>query len=84
MWIEREEEEEEDPPGPMTTRLRLQAEREKEQDREREQSRMESSSSSDCVLGSSPSQWSVEQVYSFISSLPGSWVTKTPILLNKV
>ncbi|RXN33641.1 polyhomeotic 3 isoform X5 [Labeo rohita] len=71
MWIEREEEEEEDPPGPMTTRLRLQAEREKEQDREREQSRMESSSSSDCVLGSSPSQWSVEQVYSFISSLPG-------------
>ncbi|XP_016096489.1 polyhomeotic-like protein 3 isoform X3 [Sinocyclocheilus grahami] len=69
IWIEREEEE--DPPGPMTTRLRLQAEREKEQDREREQSRVESSSSSDCLLDSSPSQWSVEQVCSFISSLPG-------------
>ncbi|XP_051723605.1 polyhomeotic-like protein 3 isoform X3 [Ctenopharyngodon idella] len=69
VWIEREEEE--DPPGPMTTRLRLQAEREKEQDREREQSRLESCSSSDCVLDSSPSQWSVEQVCSFISSLPG-------------
>uniref|UniRef100_A0A671MFX7 Polyhomeotic homolog 3 n=1 Tax=Sinocyclocheilus anshuiensis TaxID=1608454 RepID=A0A671MFX7_9TELE len=64
-------EEEEDPPGPMTTRLRLQAEREKEQDREREQSRVESSSGSDCLLDSSPSQWSVEQVCSFISSLPG-------------
>ncbi|XP_073704802.1 polyhomeotic-like protein 3 isoform X2 [Garra rufa] len=70
MWTEREEEEE-DPPGPMTTRLRLQAEREKEQDREREQSRVESSSSSECLLDSSPSQWSVEQVCSFISSLPG-------------
>ncbi|KAK2900743.1 hypothetical protein Q8A67_008858 [Cirrhinus molitorella] len=70
MWIEREEEEE-DPPGPMTTRLRFQAEREKEQDREREQSRVESSSSSDCLLDSSPSQWSVDQVCSFISSLPG-------------
>ncbi|XP_067219776.1 polyhomeotic-like protein 3 isoform X6 [Chanodichthys erythropterus] len=68
VWIEREEE---DPPGPMTTRLRLQAEREKEQDREREQSRLGSCSSSDCVLDSSPSQWSVEQVCSFISSLPG-------------
>ncbi|XP_056092448.1 polyhomeotic-like protein 3 isoform X4 [Rhinichthys klamathensis goyatoka] len=68
MWIEREEE---DSPGPMTTRLRLQAEREKQQDREREQSRLESCSSSDCVLDSSPSQWSVEQVCSFISSLPG-------------
>ncbi|KAK7159481.1 hypothetical protein R3I94_005729 [Phoxinus phoxinus] len=68
MWIEREEE---DSPGPMTTRLRLQVEREKEQDREREQSRLESCSSSDCVLDSSPSQWSVEQVCSFISSLPG-------------
>ncbi|XP_016405375.1 polyhomeotic-like protein 3 isoform X3 [Sinocyclocheilus rhinocerous] len=69
IWIEREEEE--DPPGPMTTRLRLQAEREKEQDREREQSRVESSSGSDCLLDSSPSQWNVEQVCSFISSLPG-------------
>uniref|UniRef100_A0A672PQB4 Polyhomeotic-like protein 3 n=1 Tax=Sinocyclocheilus grahami TaxID=75366 RepID=A0A672PQB4_SINGR len=67
----RQREEEEDPPGPMTTRLRLQAEREKEQDREREQSRVESSSGSDCLLDSSPSQWSVEQVCSFISSLPG-------------
>ncbi|XDV27707.1 hypothetical protein PO909_031201 [Leuciscus waleckii] len=68
MWIEREEE---DSPGPMTTRLRLQAEREKEQDRQREQRRLESCSSSNCVLESSPSQWSVEQVCSFISSLPG-------------
>ncbi|XP_067308465.1 polyhomeotic-like protein 3 isoform X2 [Pseudorasbora parva] len=67
LWIEREEE----PPGPMTTRLRLQAEREKEQDREKEQSRLESSSSSDCVLDSSPSRWNVEQVCSFVSSLPG-------------
>ncbi|XP_042632802.1 polyhomeotic-like protein 3 isoform X2 [Cyprinus carpio] len=69
IWIDKEEEE--DPPGPMTTRLRFQAEREKEQDREREQSRVESSSSSVCLLDSSPSQWSVEQVCSFISSLPG-------------
>ncbi|XP_056334510.1 polyhomeotic-like protein 3 [Danio aesculapii] len=69
VWMEREEEE--DPPGPMTTRLRLQAEREKEQDREREQSRVESSSGSELLLDSSPSQWSVEQVCSFISSLPG-------------
>ncbi|XP_058606176.1 polyhomeotic-like protein 3 isoform X3 [Onychostoma macrolepis] len=68
IWIEREEE---DPPGPMTTRLRLQTEREKEQDREREQSRVESSSGSECLPDSSPSQWSVEQVCSFISSLPG-------------
>ncbi|XP_051554447.1 polyhomeotic-like protein 3 isoform X2 [Myxocyprinus asiaticus] len=66
--IERKEE---DPPGPMTTRLRLQAVREKEQDRERQESRVESCSSSDCLLDSSPSQWSVEQVCSFISSLPG-------------
>ncbi|XP_043108981.1 polyhomeotic-like protein 3 isoform X2 [Puntigrus tetrazona] len=69
IWIDREEER--DPPGPMTTRLRLQAEREKEQDREREQSRVESSSGSDCLLDSSPSQWSVEKVCSFISSLQG-------------
>ncbi|XP_073784451.1 polyhomeotic-like protein 3 isoform X20 [Danio rerio] len=69
VWMEREEEE--DPPGPMTTRLRLQAEREKEQNREQEQSRVESSSSSELLLDSSPSQWSVEQVCSFISTLPG-------------
>ncbi|XP_051984846.1 polyhomeotic-like protein 3 isoform X1 [Xyrauchen texanus] len=66
--IERKEE---DPPGPMTTRLRLQAVREKEQDRERQESRVESCSSSDCLLDSIPSRWSVEQVCSFISSLPG-------------
>ncbi|XP_052405083.1 polyhomeotic-like protein 3 isoform X3 [Carassius gibelio] len=65
IWIEREEEE--DPPGPMTTRLRLQAEREKQQ----EESRVESSSGSDRLLDSSPSQWSVDQVCSFISTLPG-------------
>nr|XP_055057608.1 polyhomeotic-like protein 3 isoform X4 [Misgurnus anguillicaudatus] len=69
VWIERDEEE--DPPGPMTTRLRLQTEREKEQDREREQSRVESCSSSDCFLDLRPSQWSVENVCSFIGSLPG-------------
>nr|XP_009296930.1 polyhomeotic-like protein 3 isoform X2 [Danio rerio] len=69
VWMEREEEE--DPPGPMTTRLRLQAEREKEQNREQEQSRVESSSGSELLLDSSPSQWSVEQVCSFISTLPG-------------
>lgn len=65
IWIEREEEE--DPPGPMTTRLRLQAEREKQQ----EESRVESSSGSDRLLDSSSSQWSVDQVCSFISTLPG-------------
>ncbi|XP_065133095.1 polyhomeotic-like protein 3 isoform X3 [Paramisgurnus dabryanus] len=69
VWIERDEEE--DPPGPMTTRLRLQTEREKEQDREREQSRVESCSSSDCFLDLKPSQWNVENVCSFIGSLPG-------------
>ncbi|XP_051555841.1 polyhomeotic-like protein 3 isoform X2 [Myxocyprinus asiaticus] len=66
-WIEREE----DPLGPMTTRLRLQAKREKEQDREREDCRVERCSSSDCLLGSRPSQWSVDQVCFFINSLPG-------------
>ncbi|XP_078143909.1 polyhomeotic-like protein 3 [Centroberyx gerrardi] len=75
---EGEEEEEDEPLIPMTTRLRRQAEREREreqvQEREREQERRmtETLSGSDreedlCC----PSQWNVEQVFSYINSLPG-------------
>lgn len=51
----------------MTTRLRKQAER------EREQRTTETISVSDVdEAAGRPSQWNVEQVFSYISSLPGN------------
>ncbi|XP_070831148.1 polyhomeotic-like protein 3 isoform X2 [Chaetodon trifascialis] len=73
---DQEEEEEDEPPVPMTTRLRKQAERERErereQEREQEQRMTETNSVSDGEddVGC-PSQWNVEQVCSYIGSLPG-------------
>ncbi|XP_039672938.1 polyhomeotic-like protein 3 isoform X3 [Perca fluviatilis] len=69
---EQEEEEEDEPPIPMTTRLRKQAEREREREREQEQRMTETISVSDGEddVGC-PSQWNVEQVFSYINSLPG-------------
>ncbi|XP_041659825.1 polyhomeotic-like protein 3 isoform X2 [Cheilinus undulatus] len=68
------EEEEYEPPVPMTTRLRKQAERWRERERqtEREQTVMETINVSDGEKDvDCPSQWNVEQVFSFINSLPG-------------
>lgn len=74
---EEEEEEEEEPPVPMTTRLRKQAER--AQERVREQRTVETIIVSDAEddVGC-PSQWNVEQVFSYISTLPGNAVFHTP------
>lgn len=82
---EPEEEEEDEPPVPMTTRLRKQAERERErereQEREQEQRMTETISVSDGEEDvGRPSQWNVEQVFSFINSLPGTAATLTHIL----
>ncbi|XP_067462411.1 polyhomeotic-like protein 3 isoform X1 [Thunnus thynnus] len=69
---EEEEEEEDEPPVPMTTRLRKQAEREREREREHEQRMTETISVSDGEEDvGCPSQWNVEQVFSYINSLPG-------------
>ncbi|XP_063318708.1 polyhomeotic-like protein 3 isoform X3 [Pelmatolapia mariae] len=65
-----EEEEEEEPPVPMTTRLRKQAER--AQERVREQRTIETIIVSDTEEDvGCPSQWNVEQVFSYVSTLPG-------------
>lgn len=72
-----EEEEEEEPPVPMTTRLRKQAER--AQERVREQRTVETIIVSDTEEDvGCPSQWNVEQVFSYISTLPGNAVFHTP------
>ncbi|XP_070775591.1 polyhomeotic-like protein 3 [Enoplosus armatus] len=77
---QEEEDEEDEPPVPMTTRLRKQAERkrerEREQEREQEQRVTETISVSDGEEEEEedvgcPSQWGVEQVFSYINSLPG-------------
>lgn len=74
---EEEEEEEEEPPVPMTTRLRKQAER--AQERVREQRTVETIIVSDAEEDvGCPSQWNVEQVFSYISTLPGNAVFHTP------
>ncbi|KAM3842652.1 polyhomeotic-like protein 3, partial [Diretmus argenteus] len=74
-----EEEEEDEPPMPMTTRLRRQAERERERERvkEREREEQQEQRRTETLSGSdreedlcSPSQWNVEQVFSYINSLP--------------
>ncbi|XP_040027554.2 polyhomeotic-like protein 3 isoform X1 [Gasterosteus aculeatus] len=71
---DQDEDEEDEPPVPMTTRLRKHVEsvREREQEREQEQRMSETISVSDGEddVGC-PSQWNVEQVFSFINSLPG-------------
>ncbi|XP_068426361.1 polyhomeotic-like protein 3 isoform X2 [Clinocottus analis] len=73
---EQDEEEEDEAPIPMTTRLRKHAERERErereQEREQEQRVTETISVSDGEEDAGrPSQWNVEQVFSYINSLPG-------------
>ncbi|GLD73967.1 polyhomeotic-like protein 3 isoform X2 [Lates japonicus] len=66
------EEEEDEPPVPMKTRLRKQAEREREREQEREQRMPETISVSDGEEDvGCPSLWNVEQVFSYINSLPG-------------
>ncbi|KAL6104015.1 phc3 [Pungitius sinensis] len=75
------EDEEDEPPVPMTTRLRKHVERvrerEREQERVQEQRMYETISVSDGEDDEDdedvgrPSQWDVEQVFSFINSLPG-------------
>ncbi|XP_044076970.1 polyhomeotic-like protein 3 isoform X2 [Siniperca chuatsi] len=70
---DEQEEEEDEPPVPMTTRLRKQAERERQREREQEQRMTETICVSDGEeedVGC-PSQWDVEQVFSYINSLPG-------------
>ncbi|KAF0046754.1 hypothetical protein F2P81_000387 [Scophthalmus maximus] len=68
---EDEEMEEDEPPVPMKTRLRKQAERQRDRERE-EQRTPETISVSDGEEDAGrPAQWNVEQVFSFISSLPG-------------
>ncbi|XP_062386541.1 polyhomeotic-like protein 3 isoform X2 [Sardina pilchardus] len=71
--LDGEEDDEDEPPGPMTTRLRRQAEREREQEEERKERRRRESIGSDDhpVALPNPSQWSVEQVCSYINSIPG-------------
>ncbi|KAM7400326.1 hypothetical protein PAMA_004833 [Pampus argenteus] len=69
---EEGEEEEDEPPVPMTTRLRKQAEKEREREREHEQRTTETISVSDGEEDvGCPSQWDMEQVFSYINSLPG-------------
>ncbi|KAM6948223.1 polyhomeotic-like protein 3 [Aplochiton taeniatus] len=71
------DDDEDEPPGPMLTRLQRQAERERlrdqERDRERDQKVIKTHSGLDReeVDLSSPAQWSVEQVCTYINSLPG-------------
>nr|XP_019962246.1 PREDICTED: polyhomeotic-like protein 3 isoform X2 [Paralichthys olivaceus] len=70
---EEEEEEEDDPPIPMKTRLRKQVEREREREREQRMPETISVSDGEEDVGR-PSQWNVQQVFSYINSLPGGRV----------
>ncbi|XP_053293900.1 polyhomeotic-like protein 3 [Pleuronectes platessa] len=75
---EEEEEEEEreeldDPPIPMKTRLRKQVERDREREREQRIPETISVSDRDEDVGR-PSQWNMQQVFSYINSLPGGRV----------
>nr|XP_029133439.1 polyhomeotic-like protein 3 [Labrus bergylta] len=70
------EQEEDEPAVPMTTRLRKQAERQREREREREKEQEKRVTETVCLSDReedavSPSHWNVEQVFSFINSLPG-------------
>lgn len=78
---DEEEEEEDELPVPMTTRLRKQAERQRKKEREQEQRMTETISVSDGGEDvGCPSQWNVEQVFSYINSLPGTAVILTHLL----
>lgn len=73
----QEEDKEDEPPVPMTTRLRKQAEREREKQREQEQRVAETISVCDVEEEGEedvgcPSQWNVDQVFSYVNSLPGT------------
>ncbi|XP_060940848.1 polyhomeotic-like protein 3 [Limanda limanda] len=70
---EEEEEEGDDPPIPMKTRLRKQVERAREREREQRIPEAISVSDGDDDVGR-PSQWNVQQVFSYINSLPGGRV----------
>lgn len=64
----------------MTTRLRKQAERAREKEREKELRMTEIISVSDGEEDfGCPSQWNVEQVFSYINSLPGTAVFLTVV-----
>ncbi|KAJ8357069.1 hypothetical protein SKAU_G00198630 [Synaphobranchus kaupii] len=69
------EEEEEEPPVPMTTRLRRQTELERERERERGLVRTREAlggvPSSPSTAPPNPTLWTVQEVWSFIYSLPG-------------
>ncbi|KAF3698772.1 Polyhomeotic-like protein 3 [Channa argus] len=67
---EEEEQEEDEPVVPMTTRLRKQAEMEREREREQRTTETISVSDGEDDVGH-PSHWTVEQVFSYINSLPG-------------
>lgn len=63
----------------MTTRLRKQAERQREKEKEEEQRMADTISISDGEEDvGCPSQWNVEQVFSYINSLPGD--LNTPVV----
>ncbi|XP_063741203.1 polyhomeotic-like protein 3 isoform X1 [Eleginops maclovinus] len=79
---EQEEEEEDEPPIPMTTRLRKQTERQRERERQKgredergeergEEGTAETISVSEEEDVGAASQWNVQQVFTFINSLPG-------------
>uniref|UniRef100_A0A665X7R0 Polyhomeotic homolog 3 n=1 Tax=Echeneis naucrates TaxID=173247 RepID=A0A665X7R0_ECHNA len=71
---QEDEEEEDEPPVPMKTRLRKQAERAQEREREKEREKRMPETidvSDEGEDAGCPSQWNVEQVFSYISSLPG-------------
>ncbi|XP_072544637.1 polyhomeotic-like protein 3 isoform X2 [Salminus brasiliensis] len=65
------EREAEDSPSPRACRLRGQVERERGREQEEREREREDCSSSTSLLDCSPALWSVEQVCSFIASLPG-------------
>ncbi|XP_061100069.1 polyhomeotic-like protein 3 isoform X2 [Conger conger] len=71
----RNEEEEDEPPVPMTTRLRRQTELERERERERGLVRTREAlggvPSSPSSAPPNPTLWTVQEVWSFIYSLPG-------------
>ncbi|KAK2822628.1 hypothetical protein Q5P01_022693 [Channa striata] len=67
---EEDDEDEGEPAVPMTTRLRKQAEMERKREREQRTAETISVSDGEDDVGRT-SQWTVEQVFSYINSLPG-------------
>ncbi|XP_029686675.1 polyhomeotic-like protein 2 isoform X1 [Takifugu rubripes] len=75
----KDQEQEDEAPAPMTTRLRKQAERQREKQREKETEEREPEGQITETISISdegeedrrPSHWGVEQVFSYINSLPG-------------